>query len=29
MATNKVVRMKTVVENDSAKIVLDNLKIVK
>ena len=29
MATNKIVRMKTVVENDSAKIVLDNLKIVK
>lgn len=29
MATNKVVRMKTVVENDSAKIVLDNLQIVK
>jgi len=28
MATNKVIRMKTVVENDSAKIVLDNLNIV-
>jgi hypothetical protein len=29
MATNKVVRMKTIVENDTSKIVLDNLKIVK
>lgn len=29
MATNKVVRIKTVVENDSAKIVLENLQIVK
>jgi hypothetical protein len=29
MATNKVVRMKTVVENDTAKIVLDNLNIIK
>lgn len=29
MATNKVMRMKTIVENDSAKVVLDNLKIIK